>query len=143
MLPFFYFHDNWFDWEENYWDLKILCLNQLNKHPRPSISKNNSCWNWCLLWWTGQFLDQIIHICVTFISIKFQKKNFKKRKEWYLVSLTSNISAKISSNCIWRGCFEIVRTSRFQNWPLFWKLSKICGSNRAKQNITNSFPPLY
>ena len=30
-----------------------------------------------------------------------------------------------------------------ENWPWFWKLSKICGSNRAKQNMTNFFPPLY
>ena len=31
MIPFFYFHDNWFDWEENYWNLNILCENQLIK----------------------------------------------------------------------------------------------------------------
>ena len=24
-LQFFYFHDNWFYWEENYWDLNNLC----------------------------------------------------------------------------------------------------------------------
>ena len=63
--------------------------------------------------------------------------------EWYHVSLTSNISAKTWSNCTCRGCFEIVRTCRFQNWPWFWKSSKICGSNRAKQNITDFSPRLY
>ena len=25
MMPFFYIHDYWFYWEENYWDLNILC----------------------------------------------------------------------------------------------------------------------
>ena len=24
MIGIFYFYDNWFDWEENYWDLNIL-----------------------------------------------------------------------------------------------------------------------
>ena len=33
--------------------------------------------------------------------------------------------------------------SRFQNWPWFLKLSKICWSNSTKQNITNLFPLLY
>ena len=49
------------------------------------------------------------------------------------MSLTSNISAKTLSNFTCRGSFEIVRTSRFRNWPWFRKLSKICRSNRAKQ----------
>ena len=133
MIPFFNFYDNWFDWEENYWNLNILCKKQSIKHPRPSfgISKNYSCWYWFLLWWTEQFLDQDVQISVTFISIKL---NLKKIKEWYLVSLTSNISAKTWPNCTCWGCFEIVRTSRFQNWPWFLKLSKICRSNSAKQN---------
>ena len=65
MIPFFYFHDNWFYWEENYWDLNILF------------------------------------------------------------------------------CFENIRTSRFQICPWFWKLTKICGSNRAKQNIQLFLPVLY
>ena len=60
-----------------------------------------------------------------------------------LVSLTSNISTKTWSRWTCRGCFEIIRTSRFQNWPWFWKLSKICGSNRAKQNTTDFSARLY
>ena len=53
------------------------------------------------------------------------------------VSLTSNIPAKTWSNWTCRGCFEIGRTSRFQICPWFWKLTKIYGSDRAKQNVTN------
>ena len=52
-----------------------------------------------------------------------------KIKECYQVSVTW-------SNCIWMGCFE-------WNWPWFWKLCKICGSNRAKQNTMNFSPPLH
>ena len=59
------------------------------------------------------------------------------------VSLTSNISAKTWSNCTCRGCFENVRTSRFQICPWFCKLTKICGSNGAKQNIQLFLPVLY
>ena len=112
------------------------------QHPRPfdGISKDYSCWYWYLWWWTEQFLEQIVQISVIFIS---NKSNSKKIKEWYHVSLTSNISAKTWSNCTCRGCFENVRTSRFQICPWFWKSTKICGSNRAKQNITDFFPLLY
>ena len=79
-------------------------------------------------------------VSVIFIS---NKSIIMKIKEWYHVSLTSNISAKTWSNCTCRGCFEIVRTCRFQNWPWFWKSSKICGSNRAKQNTTDFSARLY
>ena len=142
MIPFFNSYDNGFDWEENYWDLNILCEKQLIKHSRPfaGISKDYSCWYWYLWWWTEQFLEQIVQISVIFIS---NKSKLMKIKEWYHVSLTSNISAKTWSNWTCRGCFEIVRTSRFQNWHWFWNLSKICGSNRAKQNTTNLWSQLY
>ena len=83
---------------------------------------------------------QNVQISIVFLSVKLI---IMKIKEWDHSSLTSNISAKTWSNCTCRGCFEIVRTSRFQNWPWFWKLSKTCRSNRGKQNITNLFPPLY
>ena len=111
-------------------------------HPRPfdGISKDYSCWYWYLWWWTEQFLEQIVQISVIFIS---NKSIIKKIKEWYHVSLTSNISAKTWSNWTCRGCFENVRTSRFQICPWFWKLTKICGSNRAKQNIQLFVPVLY
>ena len=83
---------------------------------------------------------QNVQISIVFLSVKLI---IMKIKEWDHISLTSNISAKTWSNCTCRGCFEIIRTSRFHNWTWFWKLSKICGSNWAKQNITNLFPPLY
>ena len=83
------------------------------------------------------YLSQKCNICTIILL------HFKKIKEWYHVSLTSNISAKTWSNCTCRGCFENVRTSRFQICPWFWKWTKICGSNRAKQNTTDFFPLLY
>ena len=86
------------------------------------------------------FLTQNLQISIVFLSVKLFSI---KIKEWYHVSLTSKISAKTWSNCTCRGCFEIIRTCRFQNWPWFWKSSKICGSNRAKQNITDFSPRLY
>ena len=46
----------------------------------------------------------------------------------------TNISAKTWSNCTCRGRFENVMTSRFQMCPWFWKSTKICGIDRAKQN---------
>ena len=48
---------NWFDWEENYWNLNILCRKQLIKHPRPfgRSSKDYSCWYWCF---SKRFLEQ-------------------------------------------------------------------------------------
>ena len=55
------------------------------------------------------------------------------------MSLTSNISAKTWSNWTCRGCFGNVRTSRFQICPWFWKSTKICGSNRAKQKYHRLF----
>ena len=55
----------------------------------------------------------------------------------------SHISAKIWSNCVCRGRFENVRTSRFQICPWFLKSTKICGIDRAKQNTTYFLPPLY
>ena len=85
-------------------------------------------------------LTQNVQISIVFLSVK---SIIMKIKEWYHVSLTSNISAKTWSNCTCRGCFENVRTSRFQICPWFWKSTKICGSNRAKQNITDFFPLLY
>ena len=86
------------------------------------------------------FLEQIIQISVIFIS---NKSISMTKKERHNVSLTSNISAKTWSNCTFRGRFEIVRTSRFQICPWFWRFTKICGSNRAKQNIQFFLPVLY
>ena len=36
MIPFFYFYDNWFDWKENYWDL------------RSAIDKTSYLFHWIL-----------------------------------------------------------------------------------------------
>ena len=78
-------------------------------------------------------LIQNVQISIVFLSVK---SIIMKIKEWHHVSLTSNISAKTWSNCTSRGCFENVRTSRFQIFPWFWKLTKICGS---KYKIQQSF----
>ena len=80
------------------------------------------------------------NVSIVFLSVKLI---IMKIKEWDHISLTSNISAKTWSNCTSRDCFEIVRTSKFQNWPWWWKSSKIWGSNRAKQNKTNLWSWLY
>ena len=85
-------------------------------------------------------LTQNVQISIVFLS---DKSIIMKIKEWHHVSLTLNISVKTLSNCTCRECFENLRTSRFHICPWFWKLSKICGSNGAKQNITNLFPLLY
>ena len=142
MLPFFYFHDIWFVGDENKRNLNNLFQKLFCSPPKVPIStriilrntiKRSRTFNQLI--WT-----QNLQISIVFFSVK---SIIIKIKEWDHVSLTSNISAKTWSNCTCRGCFEIVRTSRFQNWPWFWKLSKICGSNRGKQNTTNLFPPLY
>ena len=70
-------------------------------------------------WHPGQSRVNVI-----FIS---KKSIIKRIKERYHVSVTSNISAKTWSNWICRGCFEIVRTNRFQNWHWFWNLSIFVG----------------
>ena len=114
MISFFYFHDNWFIGDENYRNLNNLFQKLL--------------------------FTQNVQISIIFLSVKSIVIRIKK---WYHVSLTSNISAKTWSNCTSRGCFEIFRTSRFQNWPWFWKSSKIWGSNRQKQNTTNLWSQLY
>ena len=85
-------------------------------------------------------LTQNVQISIVFLSVKSIIMNIK---EWHHVSLTSNISGKTWSNCTCRGCFENVRTSRFQICPWFWKLTKICVSNRVKQNIELFVPVLY
>ena len=59
------------------------------------------------------------------------------------MSCTSIFSAKSWSNLTFRDSFGILRTCRFQNCPWFWKLTNICTSNKAKQNITNFLPLLY
>ena len=81
------------------------------KHPNPfdSISNDFFCWYLYLWWWTEQFLEWIVQISVSFI---YNKSILTKIKNWYHVSLTSNISAKTWSNCTCRRCFEIVRTTR-------------------------------
>ena len=87
MIPFFNSYDNGFDWEENYWDLNILCEKQLIKHSRPfdGISKDYSYWYLYLWWWTDLYLEQIVQIsviltdtgckiCPKFVGVKRQNK---------------------------------------------------------------------
>ena len=75
MIPFSNSFDNGFDWEENYWDLNILCEKQLIKHSRPfaGISKDYSGWYWYLWWWTEQFFE---HLCYFYL----QEINYQENK---------------------------------------------------------------
>ena len=61
-------------------------------------------------------LTQNVQISIVFLLVK---SIIMKIKEWYHVSLTSNISAKTWSNCTCRGCFENPRICRFQICPWF------------------------
>ena len=54
--------------------------------------------------------------CLWPCSMSNQKFNQNLILKWYQLSLTSNISAKTSSNLSCRGCFWILTTSRFQNY---------------------------
>ena len=63
------------------------------------------------------------------------KSNIKHYFEIDLLSFTWIISVKSWSNLTFRDSFEILRTCRFQTWPCFWHLTKICRRNVAKQNI--------
>ena len=56
------------------------------------------------------------------------------------MSLTSIFSAFTWSNIKSKDSFEILRTSRFQNWPYFLKLVKIWGSycQKTKKEILRS-----
>ena len=142
MIPFFYVHDNWFVGDENNRNLnnlfqKLLCSPSKIPTSTTIILRNipkRSRMFYQLL------LAQNVQISIVFLSVK---SIIMKIKEWYHVSLTSNISAKTWSNWTCRGCFENVRTSRFQICPWFWKSTKICGSNRAKQNVQLFLPVLH
>ena len=141
MISFFYFHDNWFIGDENYRNLnkvfQKLCCSPSKVPISTRITPRNTIKRSRMLY--QLLLTQNAQISIVFLSVK---SIIRKIKEWPHVSLTSNISAKTWSNCAWRGCFENVRTSRFQICPWFWKLTKICGSNRAKQNIQLFVPAL-
>ena len=56
---------------------------------------------------------------------------------WPLVSLTSIFSASSCPNIKSKVSFEILRTSRFQNWLYFLNLVKIWGSYCQKTNLGN------
>ena len=134
MIPFFYILDNWFVGDENNRNLNNLfqkCFCSPSKVPLWTRMIFRNAIKRCRMFYQ-LLLTQIVQISIVFLSVK---SIIMKIKEWYHVSLTSNISAKTWSNCTCRGCFENIRTSRFQICPWFWKLTKICGSNRANQNI--------
>ena len=141
MIPFFYFLDNWFVRDENNINLNNLFQKLFCSPSKVPIStriilrntiKRSRMLNQLLL-------TQNVQISIVFLSVK---SIIMKIKEWHHVSLTSNISAKTWSNCKCRVCFEKIRTSRFKISPKFWKFTKICGSNRAKQNIKLFMPVL-
>ena len=66
-----------------------------------------------------------------------------KIKECYHVSWTPNISAKTWSNCPYRGCFENVRTSRFQICPLFWKFVGVTEQNKIFNSLCQYCISIY
>ena len=73
-----------------------------------------------LTWtWSGPQACQLAYLC----------ENWK----WPLVSLTSIISASTWSNVKSKDSFEILRTSRFQNWPYYWWWFD--GDIAKKQNV--------
>ena len=131
MIPFFYILDNWFVGDENNRNLNNLFQKLFCSPSKVPISTRKIFRNSIL---------ENLEISIVFFSIK---SIIMKIKEWYNLSLTSNISAKNWSNCTCRGCFENLRTSRLQICPWFWKLTKICRSNRAKQNMQLFLPVLY
>ena len=47
------------------------------------------------------------------------KSILMKKREWYLVYLTSNISAKTWSNCTYKECFETSGIADFKSVPGF------------------------
>ena len=134
MIGIFYFYDNWFVRDENNRNLnnlfqKLVC--SPSKVPistriilRNTINRSRM--------FNQLLLAQNIQISIIFLSVKSIIIEIKDSNH---LSLTSNISAKTWSNWTCRGCFGNVRTSRFQICPWFWKLTKICMSNWAKQNI--------
>ena len=81
---------------------------------------NQNCWNWI--------------ISNSFISYK-KVKNWK----WPLVCSNPNISASTWPKLRIKDSFEILRTSRFQNWPYFLNLVKIwwryCQKHQKKRNF--------
>ena len=54
------------------------------------------------------------------------------------MSLNSTFSASTWSNVKSKDSLEILRPSRFQNWPYFWNLVKIWGSYCQKTKKRNS-----
>ena len=57
--------------------------------------------------------------------------------KWYQLSLTSNISAKTSSNWTCRGCFGILMMSRFQNCHWKFNLTKNSMRKDGKRLVAN------
>ena len=133
MIPFFYILDNWFVGDENNRNLNNLFQKLFCSPSKVPISTRKIFRNSKRSRMFNQLiLTENLEISIVFFSIK---SIIMKIKEWYHLSLTSNISAKNWSNCTCRGCFENLKTSRLQICPWFWKLTKICRSNWAKQNI--------
>ena len=108
MIPFFYFHDNWFVGEENNINFnnlfkKLFCSPWKVPISTRIILRNTIKRSRML---NQLLLTQNVQISIVFLSVK---SIIMKIKEWHHVSLTSNISGKTWSNCTCRGCFENVR----------------------------------
>ena len=142
MIGIFYFYGNWFVRDENNRNLNNLFQKLVCSPSKVPISTRIILRNTIdrSRMFNQLLLAQNIQISIIFLSVKSIIIEIKDSNH---LSLTSNISAKTWSNWTCRGCFGNVRTSRFQICPWFWKSTKICGSNRAKQNITDFFPLLY
>ena len=120
MIPFFYFHDNWFVWYENNTNLnnlfqKLLCSPSKIPISTRIIFRNTTKRSRMFY----QLLStQNVQISIVFLSVK---SIIMKIKEWYHVSSTSNISAKTWSNV--EGDLKTSRPadfkSGFENWQRF------------------------
>ena len=117
MIPFFHFHEIWFVGDENNRNLNNLFQKLFCSPSKVPISTRKIFRNSKRSRMFNQLiLTENLEISIVFFSIK---SIIMKIKEWYHLSLTSNISAKNWSNCTCRGCFENLTTSRFQICPWF------------------------
>ena len=139
MIPIFYFCENWFVVDETNRNLNNPFQKLFCSPSKVQISTEKIIGNTIkrVRMFYQLILTKNVQISIVSPSVK---SILMKIREWYHVSLTSNTSAKTLSNCTCSGCFENVR---LQICPWFWKCTKICGSNRVKQNTTYFLQSLY
>ena len=124
MIPFFYFLAIWFVGDENNRNLNNLFQKLFCSPSKVPIStriilrntiKRSRMLNQLLL-------TQNVQISIVFLYVK---SIIMEIKEWYHVSLTSNISAKTWSNWTCRGILKTSGPAYFksvpgyENWPRF------------------------